>query len=52
MGDTGYNKNKGVGKSCLTLQYIENKTKMNHDITIGVEFAAKYVHLQEKIIKL
>jgi Ras-related protein Rab-2A len=30
IGDTG------VGKSCVVLQFIENKTRTTHDVTIGV----------------
>lgn len=36
IGDTG------VGKSCLVLQFIENRTKASHEITIGVEFGSKF----------
>jgi GTPase SAR1 family protein len=25
-----------VGKSCLVLQFLENKSRDNHEITIGV----------------
>jgi Ras-related protein Rab-2A len=46
VGDTG------VGKSCLTIQYIEKKAKIIHDITIGVEFLTKYVRVEDKTIKL
>jgi Ras-related protein Rab-2A len=28
--------NLGVGKSCLLLQFLENKFKFDHDSTIGV----------------
>lgn len=30
IGDTG------VGKSCIVLQFIENKIRNAHDVTIGV----------------
>lgn len=46
IGDTG------VGKSCIVLQFIENKTRSTHDVTIGVEFGAKNIKLGEKNIKL
>ena len=37
IGDTGIAIfNLGVGKSCIVLQYIENKTRSSHDVTIGV----------------
>ena len=32
--------NKGVGKSCLLLNYTEKKFKEEHDTTIGVEFGS------------
>jgi Ras-related protein Rab-2A len=40
IGDTG------VGKSCVVLQFIENKTR------IGVEFGAKTIKVGSKNIKL
>lgn len=46
IGDTG------VGKSCVVLQFIENKTRTTHDVTIGVEFGAKTVPIRDKSIKL
>jgi hypothetical protein len=46
IGDTG------VGKSCLVLQFIENKMRLSHDVTIGVEFGAKMVKVDGKDIKL
>lgn len=42
----------GVGKSCLLLQFIENKIRQNHDVTIGVEFGVKTVQVNDKYIKL
>lgn len=46
IGDTG------VGKSCVVLQFIENKTRSAHDVTIGVEFGAKTIKVGNKNIKL
>jgi Ras-related protein Rab-2A len=46
IGDTG------VGKSCVVLQFIENKTRTTHDVTIGVEFGAKTISVRNKNIKL
>jgi len=47
VGDTGrifnYHTYKGVGKSCLVLQFTENKIRKTHDITIGVEFGTRLV---------
>jgi Ras-related protein Rab-1A len=42
----------GVGKSCAVLQFIEQKMNANHDVTIGVEFAAKTIKIGKKIVKL
>ena len=46
IGDTG------VGKSCLLLQLIENEIRVNHDVTIGVEFGAKVMKCNGDNIKL
>lgn len=42
----------GVGKSCTVLQFIEQKINNTHDVTIGVEFAAKNLKINKKVIKL
>ncbi len=42
IGDTG------VGKSCLSLQYSENRFIHSHDITIGVEFNSKRIILTDE----
>lgn len=42
----------GVGKSCVVLQLIEQKMNNSHDVTIGVEFAAKNLKINRKTIKL
>lgn len=46
IGDTG------VGKSCLLLQFTDNRFRNDHDLTIGVEFGAKRLTLNDKIIHL
>lgn len=46
IGDTG------VGKSCLALQFIENKPRQTHDVTIGVEFGAKTIVVDDMNVKL
>lgn len=43
---------EGVGKSCAVQQFVEQKMNNEHDVTIGVEFAAKTVKINKKIIKL
>eukprot|EP01138_Halocafeteria_seosinensis_P006565 gb/GECG01006711.1/.p1 GENE.gb/GECG01006711.1/~~gb/GECG01006711.1/.p1 ORF type:complete len:212 (+),score=22.95 gb/GECG01006711.1/:1-636(+) len=46
IGDTG------VGKSCLLLQFTDNRFQPVHDLTIGVEFGARTVKVDDKEVKL
>lgn len=46
IGDTG------VGKSCLLLQFIDSKFKDKFEVTIGVEFGARMITVDDKNIKL
>ena len=46
IGDTS------VGKSCLMVQFIENKYKDLMDPTIGVEFGSKKLRVDDTILKL
>eukprot|EP00397_Hematodinium_sp_SG-2012_P012766 GEMP01012945.1.p1 GENE.GEMP01012945.1~~GEMP01012945.1.p1 ORF type:complete len:210 (+),score=38.03 GEMP01012945.1:186-815(+) len=46
IGDTG------VGKSCLLLRFTDKRFRTDHDLTIGVEFGARLIHIDEKQIKL
>jgi len=46
IGDTG------VGKSCLLLQFTDKRFRPVHDLTIGVEFGARMINIDEKQIKL
>lgn len=41
-----------VGKSCLMLQFTDNKFKQENDPTIGVEFGSKTINSKNKVIKL
>ena len=41
-----------VGKSCLLLQFTDKRFKNEHDLTIGVEFGARSVFINDKTIKL
>lgn len=41
-----------VGKSCLLLQFTDQRFKGDHDLTIGVEFGARIINLQDKAVKL
>lgn len=42
LGDTG------VGKSCLLLQFIDNRYTPVHDLTIGIDYGGKTVKLDQK----
>lgn len=41
-----------VGKSCILLQFTDNKFRNQHELTIGVEFGAKTVEIDSKVIKI
>lgn len=43
---------KGVGKSCLLLQFTDKRFQPVHDLTIGVEFGARMITIDNKQIKL
>eukprot|EP00996_Jenningsia_fusiforme_P002929 NODE_3738_length_925_cov_34.829909_g3437_i0.p1 GENE.NODE_3738_length_925_cov_34.829909_g3437_i0~~NODE_3738_length_925_cov_34.829909_g3437_i0.p1 ORF type:complete len:235 (-),score=57.98 NODE_3738_length_925_cov_34.829909_g3437_i0:221-847(-) len=42
----------GVGKSCLLLQFTDKRFEPLHDLTIGVEFGARMVSIEDKQVKL
>jgi GTPase SAR1 family protein len=44
--------NIGVGKSCLLARIMDNDFKVEHQVTIGVEFGSFIVKIEEKIVKL
>ena len=44
--------NTGVGKSCLLLQFTDKRFQQVHDLTIGVEFGARMITIDNKQIKL
>lgn len=46
LGDTG------VGKSCLLLQFIDNRYTPMHDLTIGIDYGAKIIKIDDKDVKL
>jgi len=46
IGDTG------VGKSCLLLQFTDKRFQPVHDLTIGVEFGARMITIDQRQIKL
>jgi len=41
-----------VGKSCLLLQFTDQRFKTEHDVTVGVEFGARTVSLAGEQVKL
>jgi Ras-related protein Rab-2A len=42
----------GVGKSCLLLQFTDNRFQRFHDATIGVEFGFRTIYINNNPIKL
>jgi Ras-related protein Rab-2A len=42
----------GVGKSCIVQRLTQNIFKADHQLTIGVEFGAFVMKIENKIIKL
>ena len=42
----------GVGKTCIVQRLISNIFKSDHELTIGAEFGAFVVRIDNKIIKL
>ena len=53
VGDTGrWWSEAAVGKSCILLQFTDGRFREKHDLTIGVEFGARTVHIENKMIKL
>lgn len=41
-----------MGKSCLLLQFTDQRFKLTHDLTIGVEFGTKVVPVGNSCVKL
>ena len=52
MGSYIFINRLAVGKSCLLLQFTDNKFRHQHELTIGVEFGAKSIEIDNKIIKI
>lgn len=42
----------GVGKSCVLLQFTDKRFQPVHDLTIGVEFGARMITIDNHPIKL
>lgn len=41
-----------IGKSCLLIQFTNSRFRNSHDLTIGVEFGARMVQIENKHIHL
>ena len=41
-----------MGKSCILLQFTDNKFRNQHELTIGVEFGVKTINIDGKLIKI
>jgi len=41
-----------VGKSCLLMQFIEQRFKNYHELTLGIEFGQKILSIDGKSVKL
>ena len=41
-----------VGKSCIVSQFTDNKFRLQHQLTICVEFGGKTIEINNKIIKI
>jgi len=37
----------GVGKSCLLLQFTNERFRDTHEVTIGIEFGARMINLND-----
>jgi len=42
----------GVGKSCLLLRFTDKRFRLDHDVTIGVEFGSRSVDVSGSLVKL
>ena len=42
----------GVGKSCILMQFLENKFKIDSETTVGVEFGSKVIEAGTERVKL
>lgn len=42
----------GVGKSCILMQFLENKFKIDSETTVGVEFGSKIIEAGPEKVKL
>lgn len=41
-----------VGKSCLSLRFTEDRYNVQHEATLGVEFASKNIKLDSYVLKI
>jgi GTPase SAR1 family protein len=42
----------GVGKSCILMQFLDNKFKIDSEATVGVEFGSKILNIGNEKVKL
>ena len=42
----------GCGKSCLLLQFTDQRFSPDHEVTIGVEFGTKMLKIEDKKVKV
>ena len=42
----------GVGKSCILMQFLDNKFKIDSENTVGVEFGSKVIEVSSERVKL
>lgn len=53
VGESGKNLlSPGVGKSCIVLNFAEQKPRKDHMITIACEFASRIMRVKDYNIKL
>lgn len=54
IGDASNNSSLdlGVGKSCILMQFLENKFKIDSETTVGVEFGSKIIEAGPEKVKL
>jgi Ras-related protein Rab-2A len=42
----------GIGKSCMLKRLVDNAFKEEHDVTVGVEFGAYMIRVEDKVFRL
>jgi small GTP-binding protein len=44
--------NSAVGKSCLLKRFLHNEFQEDHEVTLGVEFGALTIKMEESLFKM